>query len=151
MYKRQNPFRMGLERFSHFQARFGDFSRLCTDSLNASEFYPGVVFEILDECSCRLRAFGQEFHISFEMAAHDDHFSTEIGVLEVSQAVRVGSQESRELLLRWFFDDFGNVRKSLEAKYDGRYPLHERGFIIEFTDELASAYLSKVALQYKSV
>ena len=117
---------------------------MCTEHLNENELYPGVTFETLDDHNCTLSAFGQRFHISFEMFIHHKHYALELAVLKVSNVTRAGTHECHETILRRYFDEFGNVRKALNGEADSFHPLHEVGFLNEFTNDLATAYLSKV-------
>ena len=131
-------FQASLEAHEQLREEFSRFTEFLTKQLSDNREISGLVLDEDANSKCQLSVYGRTFEIDFEMVQFKSGW---LAVLELSLVV--DTEEHKRVMVRWYFDESGNVRKAPDDKWMGG-PLHGSGFVIELLNALAVSYVASV-------
>lgn len=132
MMNTDRTFQNAVNRFVELKAKFSGFCNVCAECFDGNEHFPGVSVELRQNVAI-LHAFDR----SFEMTCAP--MPERVGVL----SVHLVEGDERILMVRWYFDRLGNVKRELGADW-GFDSLTEKDFVAQVGNAVTKAYAAHV-------
>jgi hypothetical protein len=135
----QNVFEV-IRFYPKLKTHFDALCKVASEWLNGNQQIPSVSFAAsADGSSAQLTALGETFSVSFRVLMHKD---TPCGVFQVS--IPETAHQAERVLWRVFFDDLGNVRRSLSDAVALPHLLSDREFLKLLLSETLGSYFPHV-------